>query len=123
MNFQSMNLKKIFGSKKIFLLSLLPSILLHVFDYRDYLSRKGDKYDGCDWVRTGNGCKSYLDYISRSLGGWELTIIGNLLFIVASFLLLGIIYFLIHNKKKIAFFLFILLLALAVWFFIITDWF
>jgi hypothetical protein len=116
-----MNLKKFFGSKKIFILSLLPSILIHIFDYSEYLSRKGKTQDGCDWAPGGQGCKNYFDYIGKSIGGWDFAIMGDILFIVASLLLLGAVYFLIHKNNKISLFSFILLLSVIVWFLIITG--
>ena len=108
-----MNLRKLLGSKKIFFLSLLPSIFIFILVYSEYLNGKNKLYDGCGWVSRGEeGCKSYLDYIGESLGGWEFTILGNLFFIVVSLLLLGTVYSLAHKKNKISSFLFMVLLVL-----------
>ena len=106
-----MNWRKFLGSKKIFILSLLPSVLVQIFDYSEYLSSKERGYDGCNWVIKGERGKNYLDYISKSFGGWEFTIIGHVLFIIVTLLLLGVIYFLVHKKNKISLFLFLILLS------------
>jgi hypothetical protein len=95
-----MNWKTFLGSKKIFILSLLPSIIFQTIEYFDYLNRKDKLYDGCGWVKSGDSCSNYLDYIGNSFGGWELTFIVNLIFIILAALFTGSIYFVVRKKKK-----------------------
>src|SRR3989339_1639611 len=100
-------LKKFLGSKKIFILSFLPSIIVQSIIYNEYLDQKNKNYNGCGWLRD-IACKSYLDYIRYGFGGWELTIISNLIFIFLSVLFLGGVYLAIHKRNKASIILFLL---------------
>lgn len=85
-------IREFFRSKKIFLLSVVPPVLILIKTWDDYKLP-----DACEWLDATRYCYSYGEFWAGQSG--FLIIFFSILSFLLSLGLLGLLYFLLKKKK------------------------